>query len=220
MTFVAQVLGGKVSSVTRSLPTLLAATLLGCGAHGRVAHPDHALRQYTEAIESSPEEAYDLLSQEQRARMSRQEFVETAQEHPEEVEAQARQLGLQLAEPIPVWAEIRLADGEVVTLVLEEGEWRIADGPAGAISLASPLQTVRALRRSLRRRSYAAVLRVLSREARSQLEDEITRIIDGLEDEEDLRIEVTGNRARVIYDENHFIELVREDGAWVVVDMN
>mgnify|MGYP000367368978 CR=1 FL=1 len=37
---------------------------------------------------------------------------------------------------------------------------------------------------------------------------------------EDFRVEVTGNRARILYDENHFLDLVREDGEWVVVDMD
>jgi len=194
--------------------------IAGCGSATRMGHPDHVLQRYVEAIESNPGEAYELLSRSQRHRLSREEFQEASERYSDEVRAQARQLRLQLAEPIPVYAEVRLSSGEVVTLVLENGRWRISDGASGAVGLASPLQTVRGLRRALQRRSYQALLRVLSREARSQIEDEITRITEGLDNEEDLRIEVTGNRARVIYDGNHFLDLVREDGLWVVVDMN
>lgn len=164
--------------------------------------------------------AYELLSDAQRQRVSREEFQEAAQQFPEERESQARELRRQMAEPIPVTAEIRLSSGEVATFVLQNGQWRIAEGAAGAVSLASPLQAIRTLRRALQRRSYREVVRVLSREARAQVEDEIARIVDGLEDEGSLTIEVTGNRARIIYDENHFVDLQREDGEWVVVDMN
>lgn len=204
----------------RLLSILAVLTISGCASATRVGHPDHVLQRYVEALESSPAEAYELLSRSQRHRLTPEEFQQASQEYSDEVQAQVRQLRLQLAEPIPVHAEVRLSSGEVVTLVLEGGHWRIADGASGAVALASPLQTVRALRRALQRRSYQSLLRVLSREARSQVEDELTRITEGLDNEEDLRIEVTGNRARVVYDDNHFVELVREDGLWVVVDMN
>jgi hypothetical protein len=152
--------------------------------------------------------------------MTRDEFRRLAREYPGELEAQARELRRQAIEPVPVTAEIRLESGEVVTFQLQGGRWRITEGAAGSVSLSSPLQAVRAVRRALLRRSYRAAIRVLSRESRAQIEDEISRIIEGLEDEESLSIEVNDPRARVVYDDNHFIDLLREDGEWVIVDMN
>jgi hypothetical protein len=195
--------------------------LAGCGGAARVHHPDVLLRHYVEALESGRiDAAYELLSAGQRRRVSRQAFHAAADGAPGEVEAQARELRRQLSEPVSVSAEVPLENGEAATLTLQGGRWRIAAGAAGAVSLSSPLHAVRALRRALQRRSYAAVVRVLSRDARSQLEDEVARIVDALDDEGSLAVEVTGNRARVVYDETHFIELSREDGEWVVVDMD
>ncbi len=195
--------------------------LSGCATFSRVSHPDTLLTRYVEAIESGDiDGAYALLSEAQRHRVSRAEFREAAGAYPQELEAQARELRRQMAEPISVSGEVPMASGERAIFILQDGHWRITEGAAGAASLTSPLQTIRVLRRALQRRSYPGVLRVLSREARSQLEDEISRIIEGLEDEEALSVEVTGNRARVVYDENHFVDLQREDGEWVIVDMD
>jgi hypothetical protein len=204
----------------KALAPIVTVLLAACGQSSHQAHPDPVLEQYVELISDDPDRAYDLLSESQRARITRDEFREAAARHPEEIEAQVHQLRLQLAQRIPVRADVPLASGEVIALVLDGGRWRIADGLAGATGLASPLETVRALRRALQRRSYQALLHVLSRDARSQVDDEIDRVIEGLGDEESLRIDVTGNRARVVYEGDHVIDLIREDGIWVVEDMN
>jgi hypothetical protein len=184
-------------------------------------HPDAALRQYVEAIEQGDiDAAYDLLSASQQHRTSREEFRQLAQDYPVELEAQARELRRQMVEPVPVVADIQLQSGEVATFALEGGRWRVIEGAAGSVSLSSPLQAVRAIRRALLRRSYRGAIRVLARESRAQIEDEISRITEGLEDEESLSIEVNGTRARIIYDDNHFVDLVREDGEWVITDLN
>lgn len=200
---------------------VLIITASGCTPIGRASHPDQLLQQYVERIEQGEiDAAYNLLSERQRQRISHEEFRQRAQQYSEELEAQSRELRRQMSEPIPVTAEVHLETGEIATLTLQEGRWRIAEGAANAVSLASPLQTVRALRRALQRRSYFGVLRVLGREARSQVEDEVARIVEGLDDEESFTVEITGNRARINYDGEHFIDLEREDGEWVIVDMD
>lgn len=208
--------------MSRRIPAaVLCACLCSCSSGSHVTHPDAVLRDYVEAIEQGNlDAAYDLLSASQQHRISREEFRRLAREYPVELEAQARELRRQMVEPVPVAAEVRLESGEVATFELQGGRWRITEGAAGSVSLSSPLQAVRAMRRALLRRSYRGAIRVLSRESRAQIEDEISRIIDGLEDEESLSIEVNGVRARIIYDDNHFVDLLREDGEWVIVDMN
>lgn len=197
------------------------AVLCACSSVNRVPHPDGTLQRYIEHVEQGElDEAYELLSEAERQRVSLEEFQRAARENPEELASQVRELRRQMADPIPVRAEVRLESGDVATFELYEGRWRIAEGAAGAVSLTSPVQTLRALRRALQRRSYRGVLRVLSREARAQVEDEVVRIIEGIEDEESLTIEITGNRARIVYDDTHFLELQREDGEWMIVDMN
>ncbi len=200
---------------------LLAGCLIGCAAVAGQAHPDGALVEYIEALEAGDvDRAYSLLSAGRRAQTSREEFRAAAEAYPEEVEEQARQLRRQLTDPVPVRATLRGSGGETAAFALEGGRWRIVEGAAGSVALDSPLQAVRALRRALDRGSYPAVLRVLSRESRAVLEDEVARIAEGLADEEALEVEIRGNRARVVYGESHFVDLVREDNEWVVVDVD
>jgi hypothetical protein len=170
--------------------------------------------------EGKVDDAYDLLSVTQQAALSRQQFRELAAAQPDEVRHQLRSLQRQTKRPIPVTAEVPLQNGEVATLVLRDGRWHIAQGTAGAATMISPRHTLRALRRALQRRSYPAVVALLGREARAQLEDEVARIVEGLANEEELTVEVTGNRARVRYDGHHVIELERQDGDWVIVNLN
>lgn len=208
--------------MSRWLPAaILFAGLCACSSSAHVTHPDEVLRRYVEAVEQGNiDAAYDLLSASQRHRTTLEEFRQLAREHPGELEAQARELRRQMVEPVPVAADLRLLSGEVATFELQGGRWRITEGAAGSVSLSSPLQAVRAMRRALLRRSYRGAIRVMSRESRAQIEDEISRIVEGLEDEESLSIEVNGVRARIVYDDNHFVDLLREDGEWVIVDMN
>jgi hypothetical protein len=76
------------------------------------------------------------------------------------------------------------------------------------------MATVRALRRSLMRKSLPGVLRVLSRQPRADIEAELARILEETEDELDLEVEVRGNRARVRTTGGREITLVREAGEW------
>jgi len=209
--------GGRLSC----LITLICASTLGCGAASRVAHPDATLRSYVEAVESEDyETAYRLLSEEQRARMPVEEFRRLAALNGPELEDQARQLRRHLETPIAVTAELRSRTGETASFALEQGQWTLTEGAAGSNSLQSPRHTVRALRRALQRRSYDGVLDLLSRDAQAIVEDEVERIIEALAEDELFAIEVTGNRARVFYDDDHFIDLVREQGRWVITDLD
>jgi hypothetical protein len=179
------------------------------------------LGRYVEALEAGDiDAAYGLLSSAQRRAISLEQLQSLAASYQDEVREQARQLERLRSEPVPVRAEMRGPGSQVATFTLEDGRWRIAEGAVGAASLESPLQAVRALRRALERRSYGAVMRVLSRDSRAVIEDEVARIAEQLADEEGLRVEITGNRARIVYDETHFIDLAREDGEWVVADMD
>ena len=102
-------------------------------------------------------------------------------------------------------------------MVLEEGRWFIDGGVISAPGLRSPMATVRAFRRALQRRSLPGVERVLARQPRAEVEDEIARILDETEDELDLEVEIRGNRARVRTTGGREITLVREAGEWRIV---
>jgi hypothetical protein len=193
----------------------------GCGAAATPVRPDETLARYVAAVDTGDSDAaYDLLSAAQRAAVSRQEFAAAFRANRAELRAQARALRRLAPRDVPVTSEVAYADGESATVALEGAEWRIAGGVADAHSLRSPRETLRSLRRALERRSFDSVMRILSRRSRSQIDDELRRLVDGLSAAEHLDVAVDGDHARVEYAPGHGIDLVREDGEWRVLDLD
>ena len=73
---------------------------------------------------------------------------------------------------------------------------------------------------ALARRSYAGVVRVLSSESRSAVENDMKSLVQGLEQPETLEVKVTGDRAQVQVPGGHSVKLKREAGFWRVEDFD
>ena len=115
-------------------------------------------------------------------------------------------------------AELAFADGERVSLVSENGEYRIVAGldlPGGG---PLPEQALGALRRALARRSYAALLRLLTPETRLAMERDLASLVIGLERPETLEVKRIGDKATVAVPGGHIVRLRRDDGVWRVED--
>ncbi|HYO98063.1 MAG TPA: hypothetical protein VER33_26345, partial [Polyangiaceae bacterium] len=68
-------------------------------------------------------------------------------------------------------------------------------------------------------RSYAAFLRLLSRETQSAIESDLSAIVEGLEDPETLEVDLRGDAAEVELPGGHVVRLKREAGTWRVEDL-
>lgn len=202
-------------------PLLCALLWCGCGGAARPPQPQSVVQAYLQAVRAhDADAAYDLLSTTQQAAVSREEFTRAFRENRAELDDQARALSRLSGRDIVAVGEVAYGEGDSAALMLERGEWRISGGVAEAYSLRSPQQTLRSLRRALERRSYDALMRILARRSRSQVDDEVRRLVDALHDAENLEIVVDGDRARVEYEPGHVIELQREDGEWRLVDLD
>lgn len=200
---------------------LSCALLVGCGAAGAPPHPQDAVRAYLAAVRAhDADAAYALLSTTQQAAISKEEFVRAFRENRAELADQVNALSRLGPRDVVAVGEVTYGDGESAALVLEGGDWRISGGVAEAYSLRSPQQALRSLRRALERRSYDALMRILARRSRSQVDDEVRRLVDALHDAQNLEVVVDGDRARVEYEPGHVIELLREDGEWRIVDLD
>jgi hypothetical protein len=77
---------------------------------------------------------------------------------------------------------------------------------------------------AVEQRNYFAALRLLSRGERQAIElelrERVERLRSSLARRQALPIEVHGNRARYQYDPRFFIDLVREEAGWRVLDLN
>ncbi len=118
-----------------------------------------------------------------------------------------------------VEARADIGAGDRASLVLETGGWRVDGDILGLPVLSAPRDAARALRHALARRDLEGVARVLSRASRQALLDELSRVLDGLGDDDALAITIDDDRARLVAPNGTVIELVREAGEWRIDDV-
>jgi hypothetical protein len=205
--------------VLRPRLLVLALALAGCAhAYGRTDPPAPVARAYGAALaEGDAAQSHAL----ETAGAHRGRSVEAQRARIEDARAELADVGRRIAEgPITSRARIPLANGETVVLAWSaDGTWRIEGGLAGAPALAAPTDAIAALRSALVRRDLPGIEETLARETRAAWEDEVTRVIDALEDPDALGIDVRGDRATVTTPDGSVVELAREADAWRVVDV-
>jgi hypothetical protein len=190
----------------------------GC-QRARVADPSAVVAAYADATRRGDSEAvYRLLSQRARRDLGREGTRRLVLDAQKELAAQASYLVRPEAKPEAV-AVIRYADGEEAELALEEGVFLVSSAASLPSSARTPSEALSGLRQALARRSYAAMVRVLSAETRGALESDVSAIVRGLEDPETLEVEVEGDEAQVDLPGGHVVKLKREAGVWRVEDL-
>jgi hypothetical protein len=117
---------------------------------------------------------------------------------------------------ITTHVEVRFVDGEVATLSVDDGRFRIAAASALPAQATTPEQVLGELRAVLARRSYQGLVRVLTKEASHELETKLGSFVDALNEPDALEIQVDGDRAVVEAADGHRVELEREGGVWKV----
>jgi hypothetical protein len=189
----------------------------GC-QRARVADPSAVVSAYADATRRGDAEAvYRLLSERSRRDLGREGTRRLLVDAQKELASQAAFLTRPEAKADAI-ALIRFADGEQAELSLEEGVFRVGSAAALPAAARTPSEALSGLRQALARRSYPAMVRVLSAETRSALESDLAAIVSGLEDPETLDVEVEGDEAEVELPGGHVIKLKREAGVWRVED--
>jgi len=213
--------------VPRTLGLALVCALLGgastgCGAAAATAPgPSDALSRYARALASGDATtAYALLDERTRARLAPERFAALLRDNAPEMREQAGGLTAAASHGVGARAHVELRDGERVLLTLEANGWHVAGGALDQPTLATPEDAIAALRRALRRGDVTALLRVLARQTRAELEADIARLLGVTEDELDLDVDVQGDRATVRTTGGGRIELVREGTEWRVRDID
>jgi len=130
--------------------------------------------------------------------------------------------GQALASPatqIEARASVRYIDGEDAVLAIEDGRFKITAALAFPAGARTPAQALGELRAALARRSYAALMQVLSADTRAAMERDLASLVDGLEQPDTLDIQVDGDKATVVLPGGHTVSLEREGGVWRVEDL-
>jgi hypothetical protein len=134
-----------------------------------------------------------------------------------------RRLGREVRSPtarVEARAELLHADGDVAVLELEDGRFLVSAAAGLPSNPRTPEAALGDLRQALARRSYPALLRVLTRDGRGAVESDLRSLVSGLEHPETLRVKVTGDAAEVEIPGGHLVRLKREGGVWRVDDFN
>lgn len=191
---------------------------LGC-ERPRVADPRSAVQAYAAAARRGDSDAiYGMLSDRSKRELGRDGTRRLVVDARKELALQAE--ALDRAEvPIEAIALVRYEDGEQALLELEEGAFKVGSAAALPSVPRTPAQALEDLRQALARRSYAAFLRVLSADAQSAMESDVSAIVRGLENPETLDIDVRGDGAEVELPGGHVVKLKRERGVWRVEDL-
>ena len=205
----------------RWLTSACACVLLACasGPARPAGDPEATLHRFLAAVRGDKLDiAYEALHPELRRSISRQRFAELARDNKQELLDLAEHLK-RVDEELRVEAKVTTARGETVTVVLEDGEYRIAGGVLDAHALATPLDAVSELRRALQRESLPLLLHVLSSERRAAWLAAFGETLERTEDPLDLRVEIHGDTAIVYVTGGGEIHLRKEAARWHIHDI-
>lgn len=191
----------------------------GCAASAP-PDPRDAAKAYAAAVQSGDADAlFEMLSEDDQRNLSRDGVRMLAARDQKELRDYAAAVGQDGARASAV-ATLRFKDGEQASLVLEDGHFRVTSAgtmPGGA---RSPEEALDQLRRALARRSYPALLRVLSPATRAAVERDLRGLLAVLEKAGSLPIAQSGDTATVQVPGGHRVKLRREGTLWSVEDFD
>lgn len=194
------------------------ASLAGCAP--ALPAPDATLRAYAAATKRGDAEAVSrLLTNESRQSLGKAGIERALTDAKAELAEQASAVD-KGGWSLKATARVRFADGEDAVLALEDGAFRVTSAEALPSAARTPSDALAALRRVLARRSYAGLLRVLSRETRAAMERDLAAIVDGLTRPDSLDVRIKGDEAQVELAGGHLVRLKREAGVWRVEDFD
>jgi hypothetical protein len=199
--------------------TGLTVSTAGCASRAGDSARSAADAYASAAARGDADALYDMMSagsRQQRTRAEVRRIVEG--EHAELVE-RGRAFAAKEAR-VDARATLRFADGEVATLDLEQGHYRVTSAgtlPGGA---RTPNEALANLRRVIARRSYAGLMSVVTPATRAAIEHDLRTLVIGLEKPATLPIEAHGDDADVAVPGGHHVHLHRDGDIWRVGDFD
>lgn len=203
------------------LVSLVLPAFLGCGCAGaRLPDPKVTARAYAAAAERGDADAiYALLTPEGQRALGRSGTRQLVSESKTELSRTAQGIKSEAAR-VDAAAEARFSDGESAVLVLEDGRFLVDAASLLPARPRTPSQALSGLRRALARRSYPALMALMTGDSQSALESDLGSLVSGLEHPETLDIQQSGDSAEVRLPTGHRILLKREAGIWRVLDFD
>lgn len=209
----------------------LALLLGGCAGLSAGATPESTVSAFAGAMrDGRTDDAYRLMSESYRRRVSLDEFRRYFRDYPAEVQQTARSLTERRGRAEQE-AVVEYGEGESVRLVRENGDWRVATDVVDFYDQSSPRAALRSFVRSMERRRYDVVLALIPEADREGMtearmretwegegREEVERLLANLRAALDNPIEEVGDRATMSYGDRFRVQFVREDGVWRIED--
>lgn len=196
-----------------------AGSLAGCGATA-LPDPREAAQAYARAAQAGDSAALHAMMTERSQRSLGQEGARRAVDDARAELAEQASRFADRSSKVEQVARVRFGDGEEATLPLEDGAFRVSSADALPAGARTPTQALEQLRRVLARRSYAGLMRVLSRETRDAIERDLQKLVEGLDHPEALDVKLQGDTGLVQLPGGHSVRLRREGGRWAVEDFD
>jgi hypothetical protein len=197
----------------------LVGSLSACGGQ-RLPDPKVTAHAYASAAERGDADAiYALLTPAGQRSLGKEGTRQLVRESRSELRRTAKSIADPSAR-VEANAEARFNDGESATLVLEDGRFLVDAASLLPARPRTPSQALSGLRRALSRRSYPALMAVMSADSQGALEADLGSLVSGLEHPETLDIQINGDVAEVELPTGHLIKLKREAGIWRVLDFD
>jgi hypothetical protein len=185
-----------------------------------VPDPQAAARRYADAaIRGDTNALYAMMTTVSRRVRSRDDMRKMVDEERVELAEQGRDLKRPDVR-VEATARLRYADGEEAALELRQGRYLVIAAGALPGGAHTPEEALDQLRWVLARRSYAALMRVLSHATRAAIENDVRTLVEGLSEPGTLPVQVNGDAAVAPVPGGHQVKLKREAGVWRVDDFD
>ena len=209
---------------------LISLALAAC-AHGK--GPSQALDHYGLALKNHDfAQAYDLMSSQFRAKVSKDDYIRMMRDNPREVDETAERLRGKHGS-LEVSAEFEYGLGDQMRLVQEDGTWKVASNPLSFYDQSSPKAALRSFLRAYRLERWDIMLRFVPNAFREKMDpkkmqaqftggskDQMETLMNTLEANVDEPISERGNDARMTYNDRFTVQFVKEDSAWKLKDLD
>ena len=182
--------------------------------------PRSVAREYAEAAKKNDARAvYALLTEDARTTYGVAGTERLLHDARKEIVDNANAMASSRA-TVRATAEVRYVDGESAVLAIEHGHYRISAAAGLPTAARTPSQALGELRGALSRRSYPALVRLLSNDTRAAVEGDLRSLVTGLERPDALPVKIHGETAEVEIPGGHKVLLKREAGVWRIQDFD
>lgn len=190
---------------------------VGCLRTSSVPDPRAAAEAWAEAAEKGDADAlHGMLSKRSRATISKADVAATVASAKGELKDQAADIRA-AKDKIAAVAVLKWDDGTEASLVLHDGKFRVQSAmlmPGGGATAA---EAVAGFRDALRRRSYPALLRMLTPALRATVEAQLKGLEKSIGDPDKLPYPSdSGDEIEIKLENGHKIKLKKIDKTWYI----